>query len=205
MPEAPLKCVNCMKPALFVYEPERGKHFALCLDCHILFEQQKQAQLDQAMRLHNYYSSELDAISGVSTSKFQVPARAPMNSQPNHQVVFNNISISNANIGVLNTGSIGTLDVSIGQLGDSGSDDVAAAFRGLTEAIANSNDLSASQKNELIDTLSIVAFEATLPYVQRRKAPMRALLTDAATILGGVAGLAELWHQLGPAITELFR
>lgn len=187
-----------------------GEVIHLCLDCmakhqHLTqqAEQSRRDQLEILMRAHNYYSYQMDMISGVSTPKYQIPQRAPVLRR--NEVTLQNIKIDRSSIAVLNTGSIGSLDLAIGELGNAGESEAAKAFREITQAVASSDDLDTVRKNEVLDTLSIVAAEATVPEPQRRKASMRALLTDTATVLGGVGALAQLWQQFGPVILQLFR
>lgn len=180
------------------YEDDQGSRLPLCLDCSAKFQQLQQSRLEQLFRIHNYHSSQFDMVTGIPSPKFDIPT-------PAGQVHMNHINIGTANIGVLNTGSIGSLDLAIGHLGESGETQPATALRQIVEAVLRSEELSDAQKREVVDSLSLVAHEATLPEAQRRKTPMLALIAHTATIVSGAAGLAQLWEQLGPVIEALFR
>ena len=64
---------------------------------------------------------------------------------------MNNISISNSQIGVLNTGSIEKIDAAITLSKGTDAEIVARHINNLIDAVIQSNDIDNNEKNEIID------------------------------------------------------
>jgi len=79
------------------------------------------------------------------------------------EITLQNIKIDRSNIGVVNTGSIGNLDVSVSAIRNLGHDEIADELRTLTEAVLASSDLADTEKRDVVDQLSYVASQAAVP------------------------------------------
>jgi hypothetical protein len=129
---------------------------------------------------------------------------------PQRQVVqlenmtLNNIKVDRSTIGVLNTGTIGTVDVAVTTLRQSGEPDAAEMFARLTEAVVKDPRLKPETKNQALEFLSILSTEATAPKERRRSLAMMALLERLSSLLSGAAAGAQLWNQYGPMLRRLF-
>lgn len=89
-------------------------------------------------------------------------------------------------------------------LQQSGDKELAAAILRLSEAVLKNSDITVEAKRQLVDIISVVATEATAPPERRRAAVIRPLLQEIATLVGGVAALAELWQQVMPVLQSAF-
>src|ERR1041385_866691 len=196
-----MKCQNCEKTAMFGVGPE-GK-MPVCLDCYIKFSQVMDRQEENLERQLNYYAAEIEMVMGMPGVVPRFPPRPPRIVLTGSSVL-NHIQISNSNIGVLNTGTIGMIDGAVGVMQRGGDREAAESFKRMTEAIANSPDLSGSAKNKAMELLSIIATEAAAPKEKRRGEAMRTLLRDVASALGGAAALVKLWEAAKPVIEALF-
>jgi hypothetical protein len=117
---------------------------------------------------------------------------------------MNNIKIEGSTIGVLNTGTIQTVDAAVTVLNKSGEQDAAGALTRVTEAIVKSDQISEADKNQLLELLSLVSTEATAPKEKRRAGAMRAIFGQISSLVSGTAAVAELWHKCQPVIKSLF-
>jgi hypothetical protein len=99
---------------------------------------------------------------------------------------FNNITIKDSTVGVVNTGYIGTVDSAISVLEDSGDKAAADALRKLSEEVANATQISAQVKNDVLELLSVLAAEAAAPKEQRRSRAMLAMAESLALYLKGL-------------------
>lgn len=195
-----MKCHNCSKPAMFG-TGSKGE-FPVCLDCYIKVHQVLDRQLEHLERFHNQIADQAEMATGFLGIVPRYPPR-PSRVVLEGDVTLNNITISQSNIGVLNTGTVGTIDGAIGVL--NGTDrEAAQAVKAATEAIANATDLAASEKNRVLELISIVASEGAAPKSKRRGEAMRTILRDISSLLTGSAAVSKLWETLKPVIEELF-
>lgn len=119
-----------------------------------------------------------------------------------------NINISHNQLGMLNIGEmkkVGSISNSISLLMDANNDGMAQALKVLTEAVANSTELSEQVRSETLEQLEEISRQATLP--QDSRAPIgviKALLFGIATTLSAAGGLAEVWSTWGHRIGVFF-
>ncbi len=198
-----MRCQNCPKPASIRVGPTDEQSIPLCVDCHLKFVQATAIKDDLYAGQMNMLMDMAEAISGVRGVMPRIPRRTL--AVPGGNVTFNNIKIDNSSIGVINTGTIGQVDTAIGALKQSGDGDAAEALKGLTEAIVTNTELTTEAKNEVLDILSVLSSEATVPSDSRRSAAMRPLLDQIGSVLNLVTSAANAWAQYGPAIEQLFK
>ncbi len=158
-------------------------------------------QNDMLARQMNYLTDYMGMIVGLPGLGPRLPERktATMGG-----VTLNNIKIDRSTIGVVNTGSIETVDPAVTVLRHSGDPPLATAILELSQAVLNSSALIADTKAKLVDILSVLASEATAPKERRRVAAIRPLLQEIATLVGGAAGLAEIWDRIRPILEVAF-
>jgi len=200
-----MKCANCGKTAIFrVTNAEGQEAFGLCLDCNLKYEQAQSLEFDRLARQYNMVADQADMVVGlpVSGARYAPPQRPVFHVG---DVTMSNINIDRSTIGILNTGTIGTVDGAVTVMKQHGETGAGDAIARLTEAVAKAQAVSTEDKNRILETLSVLATEATMPRDKRRSSAMKPLLLDLSTFLGGIAGLAQLWQQFGPVIAGLFQ
>lgn len=175
----------------------------LCVDCFYKLQVAQTLQLRNAAIGMNYAAREMDFVSGLPgfTPLMQVPElpKAPM--------TLNNIKVDNSVVGSINTGEVGTIDVSITVLEQAGNKELSEALKRLTEAVVNSA-LGKDDKDTLIDQVAYLSEQAASAAKNRKPGMIRAALnaindtvTKTATT---VTTVAAAWHVVGPIITEYF-
>lgn len=195
-----MKCHNCSNQAMFLVGPEDAR-CPLCLDCHAKFVQTLALQNDMLEREMNYLVGMAEATVGFPGILPRFPQRQVVQMG---DITLNNIKIDRSTIGVLNTGTIGTVDAAVTALQQTGDTASAQIFKSLTEAVARDRQLTPETKNQILDLLSLLSTEATAPRERRRSGAMLPLLEKLSNLLSGAAALAQLWAQYGPALQRLF-
>jgi hypothetical protein len=194
-----MKCYQCNTPAMYQVGEQ---NIPLCLDCYFKFTQIQQQQTENSERMMNYLSDEMSVIVGLPPMGPRFPPR------PRPAVVagakLHNISVSNSVVGTINTGSIGTVDQSITALIQTGEPALAEAVKSLSEAILQSGDLTRNQKNELVESLSIIAKEAAAPKEARRNTVATALLERAMKVTALANDITDVCQKWWPVLLAAF-
>lgn len=193
-----MKCYNCDKNAMFAVGPPGETQTPLCLDCYIRYQAVEQQRLDTYERQINFLTSQMEATVGLPSILPRYPER-PRVIQTG-AVTLNNISIANSQVGVLNTGTIENVDATVSVLNRGGAQTLANALTELVQAIIGNTELDPQNKNQSLELLNELAEQAVAPKEKRKPAVTRALLTEAAAVLGGIGAIAELWQKFQSAL-----
>lgn len=122
--------------------------------------------------------------------------------------VTSKFEISNSTIGMIAEGGIKDVEaitVNVGTLESKGDAEVAKAMEAVTQAVLNSVEISQDAQRDLLEQLTELSQQATLPPEKRYKpSVIKALIAGIATGIGTAGGLAEVWATWGPTITNFF-
>lgn len=178
------------------------KAFSLCLDCYFKFSQIQQRELENNERMINYFGDQIWA----SVDLLPKGPRFPPRPQPViiEGAKLHNINVSNSVVGTINTGSIGTVDQSISALVQIGEPNLAEAIKALSEAILQSGDLTRNQKNELIESLSVISKEAATPNEARQNTVALSLLEKAIKVTALANDIADVSQKWWPILVAAF-
>lgn len=194
-----MTCYQCQKPAMYQVGEQ---NIPLCLDCYYKFAQIQQQDIENNERRMNYLQDEIAHMVGLPPMGPRYPPR------PQPVIVagakLHNIQVSNSVVGTINTASIGTVDQSISALLQIGEPDVANSIKALSEAILQSGDLTQNQKNELIESLSVISKEAATPKESRQNSVAKQLLEKAMKITGFANDIADICQKCWPVLLALF-
>ena len=165
------QCTNCPKNAMFEISDENAR-IRFCLDRYIAYQNVIIQQNQMYERMINYFSDQIDYSIGLPP----VGPRFPERSHIFHMgsSTFNNINVSNSQIGVLNTGAVRTIDSSLTVLKSHTDQDLASFVKILTERVISSDDLTNNQKNEILEFLGSLSQEAVMPTGERKPAVAKA-------------------------------
>lgn len=192
-----MKCDQCSNPAMFLVGDQK---VPLCLQCNLKLVQMAQIQNDMLERQINFWSDHMDAIVGLPRSGARFPERRTVNVGG---VTMHNINVNNSTVGVINSGSIGTIDAAITVLKQSDDTRLVEALKKLSEAIISSNEIQTDAKNQLLEILSVLSAEATAPKEQRHTTVISALMSRFHELVSLTKDLSALWAQWGPVITSV--
>lgn len=194
-----MKCYQCDKPAMYQVGEQ---NVPLCLECYFKFTQIQQQQMESNERMMNYFSDQISASVGLPPMGPRFPTR------PQPVVVagakLHNIHVSNSVVGTINTGSIGTVDQSINALIQGGEPALADAIKALSEAILQSGDLAQNQKNELIESLSVISKEAATPKEVRQNTVALSLLERAMKATALANDITDVCQKWWPVLVAAF-
>lgn len=182
------KCEQCEKPAIYDFEGH-----LLCLSCYAMLQQINQMEHNRRVEHLNYLTQSMEATVGV------------YGILPRYQVTtpeINSIHINRSIIGSVNTGYIKHLEVAMDNLNNMGSPEITSSLKEFTEKVLASNELEDEVKNEIIEQISFVASELTVPS-QTRKSVVKATLSSIKDSVITVNGLVILWNTLHSHISAL--
>jgi hypothetical protein len=195
-----MKCHNCEKNAMYAVGPE-GQRVPLCLDCYIQWENLQLRQVEMLERQINFAAAEMEAVVGISGLLPRYPERRLLQMGA---VTLNNIHVTNSEIGVLNTGTIQSVDSSLTVLKSGGNDSLADAIRELTESIIRASEIASSRKDEALELIGSLSQEAVAPKEKRKLAVAKALFGELSGILGGIASVGQAWAKAEPILRQIF-
>jgi len=167
-----MKCYQCGKPAMFLAS---DKQIPLCLECNLKLVQMATLRNEIFERQINFYSDLMDYTIGLPPSGPRFPPKKTVNLSG---VTLHNIKVDNSTVGVINTGNIETVDVAVSALHNEGKREFAEALNELTTEVIKSRELQNDVKNQVIELLSLIAAEATVPKERQRKGAMHALISQ---------------------------
>jgi hypothetical protein len=195
-------CQQCGRPAAIRITNDEGELY-LCIDCNLKLEHAETLEFQRTARQFNLAAAAFEAMSDLPGLVPRMPV-PPVQTFPVGTMNVNNINVDNSVIGVLNTGSIETVDHAVTVLKQSGANEMAAAISRLTQSVIDSTEADNESRNQIVEILSVIADEALKPKHERRGAVIRPLITELATSFSGLAGLSSLWQQYGPMIQTFF-
>lgn len=185
---------------MFAFEVEGGQ-IRLCLDCNLKLTQLNSVQNAESERLINYMTDQMEATFGFYGVSPRFPERKTIQGG---NVTLNNIKVSNSTIGVLNTGTIETVDSAVTVIRQT-DPQLSAELLAFSQSVIAEPNLPADFKNKVIELLSVIATEATAPKEKRRSFAIRPLLQELATLASGAAGLTVLYDRLRPLLEAAFQ
>jgi hypothetical protein len=113
------------------------------------------------------------------------------------------LHVQDSNIANLNLGSqIGTINASLKSISELGAyeQEFAQALKELTEAVVSQEDLPNSEKQEVVQALSMIAEQAVKKPEERSKVTLKALVAWIPAAVSAAKGLSDLWDKFGPII-----
>ena len=186
---------------MYLVEADEGLGVPLCLDCYIRYVDVHQRQAEALQRQMNYLVDEVDVIVGLGPSgpRFPEPQRAVFVGG----VTLNNFTISNSQVGVINTGTVENVDATVNVLRSGGNDDLALALTELVQAVLSTDELPPQSKNRAVELLNELGEQVVAAPEKRRSAVVMAVLADVGSILGGAASLVVLWDKFYAVVGPL--
>jgi hypothetical protein len=198
-----MKCHQCPTPA-FVQIEHFGKNVPLCLDCYSKYKSLKNIEFLQNVAMMNQAMDEMDAMVPFGPSGGRVPIKdiAKAMQKPSH--VYNNINVSNSQIGVLNTGDLAKIDAVITMSGGTDVEAIGESLRALTQALIDSTEMASVQKQETLDLVNALATQVVGPKSERKPSVIMAIYKSIEERTKGFAALYTLAHALGGEIGRVF-
>ncbi|HEC67306.1 MAG TPA: hypothetical protein ENI35_00590 [Candidatus Desulfofervidus auxilii] len=186
-----MKCHNCGKPAIVTYN--NGK-LALCLDCNLKFQQAQELIFRRNVKMLNYLTAEIEAVGGLPRLFPRYKVSSPVYYKGD--LVLNNINIQNSNVGVINTGNVESIDVSLTFLKEQGNEEIAELIKILTKEIIKNKDIVENQKNEILEQLAFITEQLSIPKEQRKTSILKTIFATIFTSISGFSNLLEILKKV---------
>ncbi len=171
----------------------------LCLDCMHKVKQMEHMDLAAHMRQMNFLLGQMEATTGLHDlfPKYQIPEPPPIINQQGG-ITLNNISVEKSVVGSINTGNIGQIDVALSNIKNGGDNELANNIKEFTEAVLTSTELTIDIKNEIIEQLSFLSGQATVPKENQKGSIIKPILSTISKGIQHIPSLLTLFEKLGP-------
>ena len=185
-----------------MYEMEiQGHKVHLCIDCQLKMEQIKVRQNEESERMINFLSDQMSSLAGMPPMGPRFPERQIIHTEG---TILNNINIHNSQIGVVNTGYVQTIDAAVTTIRNHGNGPLSDGLARLTEAVVEDTQLDDPRRKELLELLSTISAEASVPENARRKSVIRPLVSEIGQLLQSSAASLAIYDRLLPLLQSLF-
>jgi hypothetical protein len=115
------------------------------------------------------------------------------------------IHLKDSQVGVLNLGSIvGNVEAHLAAVAGPDADEVRRALETLAQAVVDDEALPDEQRQQLLESVDLLAQEAGAAPAQRRGSVIRTVLGGLAASLAAAGSLTEVWSAVGPSILHFF-
>jgi hypothetical protein len=129
----------------------------------------------------------------------QIPPRQIVHA-PQTTVNDHSVRIDGSTIGVLNTGTIGTLNASVSLI-QQANPEHAEQIKNLVEAISRNEQLAQEARKESIEQISYLLSQISVPATQRNSSVLKTIFASIGATLSTTADLYTLWQALQPILT----
>lgn len=197
------KCNQCGKSAVGEYAGN-----PLCVDC---FHKLSQASFMQQQILHNQLSWLAANLNFTEQALYAhtgglLPLKSmPIPQPPSSGIYYthSNIQITDSAVGVVNPGTLYTLNTSIDVMNGRGDRELATAITDLTQAILNGKDIENEVKKEIVELLKFVASEASVDKNSRNKSVLNQVIDRLCTLIPVAASAWTIWDKVQPLIRTI--
>lgn len=189
------KCSQCGN-AEAIYE--MNGHL-LCLNCAYKIKQIDHMERVANMQQMNFLLGQAEAVTGLYGlyPKYQIPEAPPIINQQG-DITLHNINVEKSVIGSINTGNIGQIDVALSNIKNGGDNELANNIKEFTEAVLASTELTIEIKNEIIEQLSFLSGQATVPKESQKGSVIKSILSTIGKAIQQIPSLLTLFGKLGP-------
>lgn len=193
-----MKCCQCENIAMFMVGP--NNEFPLCLHCLTKLKQAETEKLKTLQRMVEHSEQLMDYMAG-----FGPPPKPVAISEPSN-MTFNNINVSNSNIGMINTGKVyaETIDLAISSLKNHNQLEVAKALKEMTEAVLRNQEMDNINREKLMELLSYIAEESIKPATYRKKHLIMDNIEKVTQCVSLIESIKKVWDYAYPIIKNFF-
>lgn len=153
------------------------------------------------MAMINDAENSIDASFGLAPRRpMQIPPRHVVHA-PRTTVNDHSIKIDRSTIGVLNTGTIGTLNASVSLIEQSNPAH-AQQIKALIEAVSRNQELTQEVRKEVIEQVSFLLGQISVPAPQRNNSVLKTVFSTIGQTLSTSADLYTLWQAVQQILTS---
>lgn len=199
------QCHQCRNPAFYSVGKTDADMKNLCLSCWTMLEHTNFLKFLQNAAMLNNAMDQMDAVMPIGLNNGRIPvgeiARAMAKSN-----TYNNISIQNSNVGVVNTGNLARIDAAITMSKGTETEEFGARLKDLTQAILSQEALAAETRQQLIEITQAISDQAigskapSKVVVDTLFGRLKSLCSDVTVIAGATEKLQQAWEILKNAL-----
>lgn len=198
------KCSQCDKPAIIKYADK----IPLCADC---YHKVAQANFMEQQATHNklsWLTSNLNLIEQelyvghgglLPLKQMQIPQ--PPSAGINYS--YSNIEVSDSTVGVINPGTLYTINTSIDVLHNRGDNELAAAIKDLTQEVVNSKEIQDDVRKEITELLQFLASAASTDKDTQNKSVVKQVLERLEKLIPAATLAWSIWERVQPLLQSL--
>ena len=147
---------------------------------------------------YNVIQEQLSAGTGGLMPPKRIIIPPPPSSGDNY--TFNNISVTESNIGAINTATAANIDASITIMQNQGNNELAVAITELTQAIIDSKEIEQAAKNEIAEQLQFLVAQVTAEPSNRSLGLVKGILIGIRNTISTATSLLTIWDKMEPLI-----
>lgn len=194
------RCTQCNRPAVASMSGQN-----LCVEHAAMMANIVQQHQAQSAAMVNYLTEQIEYTMGVPASGPRIAIPQPSPTVVHHGNITNNeFRIDRSVVGAVNTAEVAKIEVSMNNIQNQDSSEFSAAIKALTEAFAANVELQETKKEELLEILSYLSSQATLPEEQQQKTLIKRMLSGVPQIIAGAADLTAIWIAHHQALLNFF-
>jgi hypothetical protein len=197
-----MRCSQCSNNAFYRIGNGSGGETSLCLQCLSVWESIQFREWLKSAAMMNHASESMDSmLGGLGGPSPRIPVEAIARSA-SMAATYNNINISNSNVGVVNTGNLARIDAAITMSKGTEAEEFGARLKDLTQAILSEADTSKELKQQLVEITQAISDQAigskrpSKVVVATLFAHLKELAGDVSILAGAVEKLHEAWTYL---------
>jgi hypothetical protein len=195
-----MPCYQCGRQPMYEMVIQ-GHKVHLCIDCQLKMEQIRARQNEESERMINFLQDQMASMAGMPPMGPRFPERKIIHTEG---AILNNINIHDSQIGVVNTGYVQTIDAAVTTIREHGNGPLSEALSSLTEAVVAESQLDEEHRKEVLELISTISAEASLPEAKRRKSIIRPLVAEIGQMLQGTAAAVAIYDRVLPLLRSLF-
>lgn len=201
----PPLCNLCrLRPAVFVAGnlAEPGKVF-MCAECSHEDDIRSAHERNLRAASINDLQAQLASVLGIPPRPGMPMVPVPLPRPQVSSVTHNNISVAGDFEGILNTGQMESVSLTLRKMRERGESDGAEALERTSAAVLASSALDRKQREDVLELLQAIADELQKEPALRKRSVGRILLDSLTTLLKGASDLKQLVDTALPLISSL--
>lgn len=199
------KCSQCDKPAVVKYADK----IPLCADC---YHKVAQANFMEQQAMHSKLSWVASNLNLIEQDLYLgcgglLPLKQMTIPQPpsaGSSYTFSQIQVSDSNVGVINPGTLFTLNTSIEVMQNRGDSELAKAVKELTQAVLDDKQITNDLKKEIAEQLEFLVAEAVADREKRRVGVIKGVMSHIGKAISISAALLTIWDKVEPLFRITF-
>lgn len=195
-----MRCSQCGRPALYQVGEGKALH-PLCLQCWSIVEDINFKKSLMSAAMMNQALDDMDAMVPIGPTSGRIPV-AEIARAASQARTYNNIHVTNSNVGVINTGHLAKIDAAIEISKGTDSEEFGARLKDLMETILNDASIEEQAKKEMTEVVQAISNEV-IGSKTPSKIVVGALFSKLKDLAAGVVVIGSAVEQLHAAWQHL--